>query len=118
MAYICPMDVLLEDIKHTLKANRVCLPGSAEDLADRAARQSQSSSAALLIEAGSHNANVANFNDLTVNDHSASPPSTSAAAAAAAAAAVASSSSSSKPLPRNVQGIHAAGRLDSISISQ
>jgi len=27
LAYICPMEVLLEDIKRTLKAQKVCLPG-------------------------------------------------------------------------------------------
>ncbi|KAF2715473.1 hypothetical protein K504DRAFT_457635 [Pleomassaria siparia CBS 279.74] len=31
IAYICPMEVLLEDIKKTLKAKRIYLPGSAEE---------------------------------------------------------------------------------------
>jgi len=31
IAYICPMEVLLEDIKRTLGANRIYLPGSAEE---------------------------------------------------------------------------------------
>jgi hypothetical protein len=31
MAYICPADVLLDDMKRTLGANRICLPGSIEE---------------------------------------------------------------------------------------
>jgi len=31
IAYICPMEVLLEDIKRTLKAKRIYLPGSSEE---------------------------------------------------------------------------------------
>jgi hypothetical protein len=31
IAYICPMEVLLEDIKRTLGANRIYLPGSSEE---------------------------------------------------------------------------------------
>ena len=30
IAYICPMEVLLEDIKNTLGAKRICLPGGDE----------------------------------------------------------------------------------------
>ena len=101
MAYICPMDVLLEDMKHTLKTNRVCLPGSAEDQIDRPVEGvSQSSSAGGLIEAGpTHSTNITSLNELTLNDSHAS-------------------SSSSPSLSRSVQRIHATGRMDSIRISQ
>jgi hypothetical protein len=32
IAYICPMEVLLEDIKRTLGAKRICLPGGEDEL--------------------------------------------------------------------------------------
>ena len=98
MAYICPMDVLLEDMKHRLEAKRIYLPGSAEDQAYKAAERAHVSSAGRLIEAGGQNSNIANFNELTLSD--------------------APAASSSSSLPRNLQSIHAAGRLDSIPISQ
>lgn len=31
LTYICPMQILLEDIKRTLEATEVCLPGGAEE---------------------------------------------------------------------------------------
>jgi hypothetical protein len=34
IAYICPMEVMLEDIKRTLGAKRICLPGCEEDLVE------------------------------------------------------------------------------------
>jgi hypothetical protein len=37
IAYICPMQVLLEDIRRTLGAKRIFLPGSAEEAAYRGA---------------------------------------------------------------------------------
>jgi hypothetical protein len=35
IAYICPTEVLLEDMQRTLRARRVCLPGSAEEARSR-----------------------------------------------------------------------------------
>lgn len=32
IAYICPMEIMLEDIKKTLKARSITLPGSEEDV--------------------------------------------------------------------------------------
>ena len=102
MAYICPMDVLLEDMKHTLKAKRVCLPGSVEDQTDRSMTEvSQSLSAGRLIEAGpTHSTNITHLNELSLNEPHAS------------------SSSSSPSLSRGVQRIHPAGRMDPIRITQ
>lgn len=101
MAYICPMDVLLEDMKQTLRTDRVCLPGSTEDQIHRPwAGHSQNPSAGLLIEAGpSRSTNITSLNELTLNDSHAS-------------------SSSSPSLPRSLQRIRPAGRVDPIRISQ
>lgn len=41
IAYICPMEVLLEDIKRTLGAKRIYLPGSTEQAMYAAAQQQQ-----------------------------------------------------------------------------
>lgn len=41
IAYICPMEVLLEDIKRTLGAKRIYLPGSAEQMLYAAKQQGQ-----------------------------------------------------------------------------
>lgn len=68
IAYICPMEVLLEDIKRTLGAKEVYLPGSDEAQAMEEARERQS---ALLIEGGGENINgleLPNLRELNLDE--------------------------------------------------
>ncbi|KAF1973926.1 hypothetical protein BU23DRAFT_553903 [Bimuria novae-zelandiae CBS 107.79] len=50
IAYICPMEVLLEDIKRTLKAKRIYLPGSVEEARHLARMQKHAVKAGSRVE--------------------------------------------------------------------
>lgn len=68
MAYICPMEVLLEDIKRTLGARKVYLPGSEEAEATEVMREKQSM---LLIEGREESINgfeLPNLKDLNLEE--------------------------------------------------
>jgi hypothetical protein len=52
IAYICPADVILEDMQRTLGANRICLPGSSMERTVPARRRVAAASATSGVDAG------------------------------------------------------------------
>ena len=65
ITYICPMEIMLEDMKRTLHAEHVDLPGgSADEVMDTS---TSSTSSNRLIENGEGLINAANFSRLSLN---------------------------------------------------